>query len=343
MSNKNIGGDFSLLSILPFVGSKEDFFPESIGDNKCSFFETGTDAICALILAHWEHNNKINYCIWFPIHYCGQTILRIKQVLYNYGCALKFSYYEQHADLKDYNFDKGDIIIWVHFNCFSPLQTFTTEHLKNKGVFILEDFVLAPFDINELTGNAAVNSLRKITPLSLSMVYSKYSFPDYKFSPAYSDERRIAAWQKSVFEMDSKAALEVTFLERFHNAERILNKRLTIQIASKEDEVLLKIIDWSKILETRKRNYSLLLAKLHSLNLDVLPGEYQFLMLSLSERDNVRKALFVENVFSPIHWADAQSKLSKTQLSIPIDQRYSEPEMLHLAELLKKIIKINAT
>ena len=339
MSNKNIGGDFSLLSILPFVGSKEDFFPESIGDNKCSFFETGTDAICALILAHWEHNNKINYCIWFPIHYCGQTILRIKQVLYNYGCALKFSYYEQHADLKDSKFDKGDIIIWIHFNCFFPLQTFTIEHLKNKGVFILEDFVLAPFDINKISGNAAVNSLRKITPLTLSVVYSTYSFFDYKFSPAYSDERRIAAWQKSVFEMDSKAALEVTFLERFHNADRILNKRLTIQIASKEDEVLLKNIDWSKILETRKRNYSLLLVKLHSLNLDVLPGEYQFLMLSLPERDKVRKALFVENVFSPIHWADAQSKLSKTQLSIPIDQRYFEPDILHLAELLKKIIK----
>ena len=43
MSNKNIGGDFSLLSILPFVGNNRDFFPESIGDKKCSFFETGTD------------------------------------------------------------------------------------------------------------------------------------------------------------------------------------------------------------------------------------------------------------------------------------------------------------
>ena len=343
MSNKNLGGDFSLLSILPFVGSNQDFFPPSIGDNKCSFFETGTDAICALILAHWEDNNKINYCIWFPLHYCGQTILRIKQILYNYRCALKFSYYEQQADLENYKFDKGDIIIWVHFNCFFPLQPFTTEYLKNKGVYILEDFVLAPFDINKLTGNAAVNSLRKITPLSLSMVYSKHSFPDYKFSPAYSDERRIAAWQKSVFEMDSKAALEVTFLERFHNAERILNERLTIHIASKEDEVLFKKIDWGKIFYTRKRNYSILLAELNSQDLNILSGEYLFLMLSLQGRDKVRKALFVENIFPPIHWSDSQSPLSKTQLSIPIDQRYSEPDMLQLAELLKKVIKINAT
>ena len=264
MSNKNIGGDFSLLSILPFVGNNRDFFPESIGDKKCSFFETGTDGICALILAHWEDNNKINCCIWFPFHYCGQTILRIKQVLYNYGCALKFSYYEQHSDVGNCKFDKGDIIIWVHFNCFSPLQPLITEHLKNKGVYILEDFVLAPFDINKISGNAAVNSLRKITSLTLSMVYSTYSFPDYKFSPAYSDERRIAAWQKSVFEMDSKAALEVTFLERFHNAERILDERSTILIASKEDEALLKIINWSKILLIKKSSFFFYFPKFYS-------------------------------------------------------------------------------
>lgn len=342
MSNKSIGGDFSLLSILPFVGSNEDFFPNTIGENYCSLFETGTDAICAVILAYWENNNKESFCIGFPVHYCGQTLLRIKQVLLNYGCTLKYSSFEQDADLANSSFKKSDIIIWVHFNYFSPIKPHTTEFLKNKGVYIIEDFVLAPFDINKLTGDAAVNSLRKISPLSLSMVYSTFSLQGYNFSPSYSDERRIAAWQKSVFEMNSTASLEAAFLKRFHRAERILNERSTIQTASREDKVLLKMIDWRKIWEARKKNYNLVLENMHSLNLTILPGEYQFLMLSLPQRDKVRKDLFAENVFPPIHWADAPSKLSQTQLSIPIDQRYSEPDMVKLAEVLKKIIEINA-
>ena len=343
MLNKNIGGDFSLLSILPFIGTDADFFPKSIGNNTCSLFETGTDGICALILANWENNDRSSFSLWLPIHYCGQTFLRIKQVLSNYGCKLKFNFYEPNGSAENYKFSKKDIVIWVHFNCFFPINSHFTNHLKNNDVYILEDFVLAPFDINKMTGDAAVVSFRKITPLSLSIVYSKHSFPVYNCSTAYSDERRIAAWQKSVFEISSEVSLEPLYLERFHKAEFFLDERLTIHTPSKEDEALFKKINWEKIVNIRKRNYSILFSELNSKDLNILSGEYQFLMLSLQERDKVRKALSVENIFLPIHWADAQSSLSQTQLSIPIDQRYSEPDMLQLAAFLKKIIKNYAT
>ena len=178
--SKKIGGDFSLLSILPFIGSNNNYFSDSITGRNRHIFETATDSICAILLHHWKSIDKNEFSVWFPLHFCDQTIFRIKNILSNYGSIPKFQFYNTEFELAGQSFLKDDAVLWVHFNRFIPIPTELGDSFKKHNVFVIEDFVLAPFDIYKLTGDAAFNSLRKLSPLNVSVTYSSISFPFFE-------------------------------------------------------------------------------------------------------------------------------------------------------------------
>ena len=67
----------------------------------------------------------------------------------------------------------------------------------------------------------------------------------------------------------------------------------------------------------------------------------------LKNRNNIRKSLMANNIFLPVHWPinnfNASSKLAKAlsdnELSLVIDQRYSEKDMIYQLQNLKNLLK----
>ena len=342
---KYLGGEFPLFSFFRYTTatkhSESYLFPEVIENRKRLIFESGTDAICALIMSYWKIVNPASFRIWVPVHYCGQTITRIDKLLKKYVFQFEFFFFDTADQLLSEEFNKGDVVIWVHFNKYQAFESALLHKLSSAGAYLLEDFVLASFDINKVKGHGAVNSLRKISPLSLSVSYTADAIKEPQYIPDYNESRKMAALKKTVFEQCGDLAIEEAFLNDFRNAEKVLENRDILGGASVEDKCLFHVVDWPGVLQRRKENYQVLLSEINIDSKYILPGEYQYLMLSLPHRNAVRKDFFNANVFPPIHWVDSKAVLSERQLSLPIDQRYSKTDMIHLAKLANKLFVDN--
>ncbi len=68
-----------------------------------------------------------------------------------------------------------------------------------------------------------------------------------------------------------------------------------------------------------------------------------FVPIKIDRRDAVRKALMQKNIFCPVHWPLREdmtallmgSEMAENELSIVIDQRYAEEDMISIVEVIK--------
>ncbi len=329
---KPIGGNFSLTDSDAFIRSKSndsfrDFFPEKINERHLLRFETGTDSLAFIILDIFKKNGNIP--VFFPNHYCGDTIERLKLKVQD----LKIHFY---SDLTELQLSSPQIIIWNHFNKY---LTVPERIIKQKNSVCIEDFVHVPLDINKTKGQYAFNSLRKFCNLELSLAYGDFSVTKTIETDAtsnYYSQKKIAEVEKANWQSSTEKVVEESFLEHFKLAEKELHNE-DIQSANTIETEKLNYYQFEKILDIRRLNYAYLKKELASIDtIQIIEGEYMFLMIQIQNRDALRKELFDNAIFPPIHWLDSRNdELSKTLLSLPIDQRYNENDLKRIVTVIK--------
>ena len=120
---------------------------------------------------------------------------------------------------------------------------------------------------------------------------------------------------------------------------------------SKLTENLLHGIDYSRVKAVREENYQTLHRALGARNLLRLPdrpGSFMY-PLMLEDGAEVRKRLQAEKIYIPTLWpdvfgwcgeGDAEYRMAKNILPLPIDQRYGAEEMEYMAEEIGKCMNI---
>jgi hypothetical protein len=327
---KPIGGNFSLTDSNAFISAKSndsfrDFFPEKLNERHLLDFETGTDSLAFIILDIFKKNGNIP--VFFPNHYCGDTIERLKLKVQD----LKIHFYSEITEL---HFSTPLIIIWNHFNKY---LTVPERIIQQKNSIWVEDFVHAPFDINKTKGQYAFNSLRKFCNMELSLAYGNFSITkETDETSNYYSQKKIAEAEKANWQSSPNNILEESFLEHFKLAEKELHNE-NIQSANTIETEKLNYYQFEKILDIRRSNYAYLKKELASIEtIQIIEGEYMFLMIQIQNRDALRKELFDNAIFPPIHWLDSRNdELSKTLLSLPIDQRYNENNLKRIVTVIK--------
>lgn len=116
---------------------------------------------------------------------------------------------------------------------------------------------------------------------------------------------------------------------------------------SKLTHKVLSSIDYDKILAIRRRNFDVLHSILcdlndFSVNVDSKPHmHYPF----LKDSDVLRRKLIEHKIYVPTWWghvpeqtnnAELETRLSKYVFVLPIDQRYSEEDMIYIGNFVKK-------
>lgn len=116
-----------------------------------------------------------------------------------------------------------------------------------------------------------------------------------------------------------------------------------IKIMSKLTRNLLHGIDYTKVQNTRERNYQYLQSSLSAANmlhLQSYPGTFMYPFM-VDNGKPVRKALQEKRIYIPLLWPETlditdptnvEYQLASNILPLPIDQRYGEKEMEYLAE-----------
>ena len=99
---------------------------------------------------------------------------------------------------------------------------------------------------------------------------------------------------------------------------------------------LFQRIDTGVVAEKRKNNAKILHEGLNRLNIRHYYNSNNvplFVPIVIQDRDRIRKKLFVENIFVPVHWPiiditlQGNNELYKTELSLICDQRYDKEDM----------------
>jgi dTDP-4-amino-4,6-dideoxygalactose transaminase len=148
-------------------------------------------------------------------------------------------------------------------------------------------------------------------------------------------------------------ATERFYLTAFDAVEQYLEREVSGSGVPTFIPEMAAALDWGKISRKRRRNWRFLHALLanraealaDSLPPATVPLGYPVL-LPAAKRDRIRRALAAQRVFCPVHWPlpvevcarsfpDA-ARLSRSCLTLPIDQRYGEGDLGSLSELFLK-------
>jgi len=164
---------------------------------------------------------------------------------------------------------------------------------------------------------------------------------------------RQAKW--SYINSDGKKNLEKEnyYLNLFLEVEELFNSNIyPVRIPDYANKVLCGI-KWDEIVKKRKKNWKTLHGLLgdlidpiyNKLHKDSVPLGY---VISLSNRDYIKKKLAEKRIFAPIHWPlpnqinkknfPESKKLSDSILTLPIDHRYSIDDMNYISDNIQKLI-----
>ena len=303
------------------VGQFDDLFPSSLHGMQRCLYESGVDALAAVLAERAEGRDVIR--LWTAENFCQESLERLSKKLPH---RLEFAAYRSPDDLR--NIRPKDFVLFLHFNRYDPASVEVIEKLKQTGVTTIEDFVHAPLDILQFTGDTAINSLRKFTSVDVAVTYQRGPLQGTVAETAYHRLRKEAERVRSDFLKSPSDELEQRFLELTRNSDGALSVPQVCPAHPSEIQRA-RTFDFQTAQQLRRANYVHLAWQLKTQwpQAKILPGEYMYLMLDISQRDRFRQELFSQRIFPVIHWADSGSQLSRSLLSLHIDQRYTPADM----------------
>lgn len=119
---------------------------------------------------------------------------------------------------------------------------------------------------------------------------------------------------------------------------------------SEMSQEIIKKVDFQRIAYIRQRNAKQIIDGLKTLGVEtILPISEDcvplFVPIWLEDRNKVRKQMFQNQIFCPVHWplegmnVQKGAEMAEHEMSIIIDQRYTNKEMDFILTTLEKALK----
>ena len=225
---------------------------------------------------------------------------------------------------------------------------------EKKNIQIIEDTTHSFFSNKHTIGDYCICSLRKWFAIpDGGVLYSKKKFKKEILKVNNWYELKYEAMIKKNNYLKGLCDNKSEFLNTFSKVENMLDNQKESFRISEISLNILKTIDLKNIMQKRVDNY-IILGKAFEDNgykLIALEGINQvplFCTIYVDRRDDMRNYLIKNNIYCPVHWP-LYNELQKRknaihntmhELSIPIDQRYSENEMSYIINKVKKYHEI---
>lgn len=238
----------------------------------------------------------------------------------------------------------------------SPAMLDALDTLRRRGVVVLVDETHRVFSDPSPVADIRVASLRKFLPLYDGGYVTGLSgqlHPSLQNSPPESEIavlRRIAMLSKS--NALASGDDNQTYRALFARAEHATEIRTQPAHMSEESISLLHRLDIDLIRRTREIN-SILLAEtlgqsdrfrvINPPTEDLLPSH---LVLETDDVSGLQQYLARQRIYCPIHWPPSEvlpraGNWPDRYISLPIDHRYSEPDMMRMAACIQTFFATN--
>ena len=348
---KAIGGEFELSTLA--LGSAKKLKNLTRG-YEGTWTASGRSALSA-ILKHLQ-NTGIKH-VHLPAYLCESILLTVKAL------GLQYAFYPVDSELEAHPVSPpNSAVLLIHY--FGWLNPATTKLRAEAGrtFHLIEDASQAL--LSDWTASADVSrfvilSPRKFGPVPLggwcniSMEVDRPTIQTEKFMWQSLAARLTRATYMRESDVRIEPSIEKFYIDAFNEAEEFLDSHPCEASVPQIALELIAGLDWDSIAQQRRANW-LKLDELLSGIVDpltnVLPDNVVPLgyVIRLKNRDEVRRKLRDHRIFCPVHWPlpveinplsfpDA-ALLSKSILTIPIDQRYDQADMLRIAHAIKVLL-----
>ena len=285
--------------------------------------------------------------VLLPDYLCSSILAPVNKL------ELEYSFYpiDGLLELKEKTFSelykKGSVVLLINYFGLQDLssQIKTIRGIDEKAI-IVEDDVQAYYEFKKPLGNVdfKFTSLRKTfavpdgglvkTKFSLQKVESPNTFGQYKAAAALLKSMREGNFNDNIY------------LEMFEKGESFIDDELESGM-SLIAEKLYSYVDEERVKVRRLNNAIYLLEQLEKLGIKpLLPLTEDhvplFIPVVLKNRDTVRKVMFKQDIFCPVHWpldgmnVKRGELMSQTELSLIIDQRYGRNDMDNIIAVIKE-------
>jgi dTDP-4-amino-4,6-dideoxygalactose transaminase len=340
-SESIIGGEFDINPCL--IKTIEN------GNNskfKGSFYSSGRAALYNILCYISAKKNEIKK-IYLPDYLCHSISDVVKLFKFEVCHYPVLPNLEVDIDyFTNYSLNTSVVMVINYFGGIDSTKVISALKQSNPAVCIIENNVQALYAMfNETMADFSFTSFRKQLPVpDGGWVKSKYSdlpnpiekntFATYKIAGGI-----LKKYRKS-------GCIDDIYLELFKKGEDLIDFNLKSEMSEITSNIVLNI-DLDSIANKRKKNVSYLLKHLQKMEIspivDFLPNMVPlFVPIKIKNRDEVRKLLFKNNIFCPIHWTTENDKLkrgyemSKNELSLIIDQRYDYEDIDKIIHILKQ-------
>lgn len=297
------------------------------------------------ILKFLKLEKGVNH-ILLPDYLCSSVLVPMKAL------GLDYTFYpideqlelESSSFIKLYKKDSAVLVI----NYFG-LKDLTTQiqaiRSLDENAIIIEDDVQAYYEFKKPLGEVdfKFTSLRKTFAVpDGGLVKTKCQLPKVKAPNTFGQYKAAAALLKSMREGNFNDQI---YLEMFEKGESLIDSELECGM-SQIAEKLFGALEEERVKIRRLNNAHYLIGQLNKMGVKPLLPLLEdhvplFIPITLKNRDVVRKAMFQNEIFCPIHWPlegmdlNRGKIMAETELSLIIDQRYGRKEMEEIINALK--------
>lgn len=267
------------------------------------------------------------------------------EVIENIFIQEKVSYEFYHI-LEDLTIDIKSILdkefdVFYNINYFGQLNNIKSLNIYEKIVIEDNVFFYNFENVNNFKYWFGFNSFRKISSLADGSLIKTNLDIDYNKiiqSKAEFVESKYKAKNLKFEYLKNNTGSENEYIKLFEEGERLLHNQRDIYNIS-----LTSIFKIMEITESNEQNiskeyYEFLFQEfqLYCLNKNV--KFYSYFAMKVPNRNELRKYLFSNKIYLPIHWPQSTQKntLYNNIISIPIFSNYSMDNMIHIAKTIKE-------
>jgi len=341
---KVIGGEFELL--MPSSPKKHEN-----DARKGNLYSSGRGALYYIWKSVQQNHPHVKR-ILIPDYICDSVVETL-----NYAKAPWMLYHLSEGLTINQNSFTGEelansAIIIVNYYGLVPIkQQISYIRSLSPQTIIIEDDVQSFYTMFlESDADYRFTSFRKTLPLPdggwvlskhhlLSAEKGENTFAQYKIAGSILKSQRSSGYYA-----------DSLYLRLFEQGEELINDNITKSISRFSSESYVQI-DYNRYGILRKRNAEYLVKELEGIDIKpILPIEDNiplFVPLRLVNRNNIRRALFADNIFCPIHWPFTDvftddfvlgKVMAREELSIIVDYRYTISDMKRIVNIIKKNI-----
>lgn len=312
-------------------------------------YSSGRSALYYILLDVQKRYNITT--IYLPDYICSSVVIaaeksQMKVVFYNLNELLEIDV--EKFPLKD---NKKAAVLLINYFGLKNLQS-QIELVRsiNKNAIVIEDDVQAFYEFHkaELIADYKFTSLRKTfacsdgglvkTAKELQSVTETNKFHQFKLAGSI-----LKSLRKPEYYDDD------VYLHLFEKGESHIDDEIAMGMSQISQEVITKT-DFERIAYIRLRNTRQILDGLKTLGIrTILPVPEDktplFVPIWLENRNKVRKQMFQQQIFCPIHWplegmnVQKGAEMAEHEMSIIIDQRYTNKNMNLILNTLEKALK----